>query len=128
MARLSGTSKGGIQGYDSARLLSVRETASILGVHEHTLRAWVRRGIIHAIHLPGSNYCRFRPEEIRRVQMWMEGSGGTPGVRMERPRTDPADLEVAHRLHAEVMAALKEQPPEESLEEVMTKLRGRPWS
>lgn len=128
MARLSSISKRDAQGPDSARFLSVREAASALRVHEHTIRAWVRKGILQAIRLPGSHYCRFRPEEVRRVQLMMESSRVGPGVRIEPPPTDPRELEEARKLHEEVMAILAEQPPEESLEEVMTRLRGRPWS
>ncbi|MDO8690024.1 MAG: helix-turn-helix domain-containing protein [Dehalococcoidia bacterium] len=111
-----------------ADLLSVREAAATLGVHEHTLRGWVRKGIISAIHLPSSHYCRFKLGEVRRLQLQMEGRKAEAGVRIERPRTGPDDLELAHKLHDEVMAILSEQPPEETLEEVMTRLRGRPWS
>ncbi len=128
MAKLSSTSRRGPQEPDSARMLSVREAASALGVHEHTLRTWVGKGIIRAAHLPGSNYARFRPEEVKRVLKLMEEGDGGPGVRIERPRTSPEDLELAHRLHEEVMALLAEHPPEETLEEVMTRLRGRSWS
>ncbi|MDP2934911.1 MAG: hypothetical protein Q8O86_00275 [Dehalococcoidia bacterium] len=50
------------------------------------------------------------------------------GVRIERPSTDKRSLAAAQKLHDEVMASLREQPPEETLEEVMSRLRGRPWS
>ena len=50
------------------------------------------------------------------------------GVRIDRPRTDRRSLAEARKLHDEVMAILEKQPPEETLEEVMSKLRGRPWS
>lgn len=49
-------------------------------------------------------------------------------VRVERPRMGSDDLELAHKLYDEIMAILSKQPPEETLEEVMTRLRGRPWS
>lgn len=127
MARPSSITREADHEHSDSRLLSVREAAAILNVHEHTLRGWVRKGIIRAVHLPGSNYSRFRPEEVQRVRKLMEESGGDPGVRIERPRTSLEDLELAHRLHDEVMAFLAEQPPEETLEEVMTRLRGRPW-
>lgn len=111
-----------------ARLLSVRAAAAALGVHEHTIRSWVRKGILEAIHLPGSNYSRFRLEEVRRVRQLMEETKGGPRVRIDLPHTDPKSLEEAHKLYQEIKEELDQNPPEESLEEVMTRLRGRPWS
>lgn len=52
------------------KLLSVRETAKRLGVHENTVRNWEQRGILRAVRLPGSGFRRFDPEQIDR--MWNE--------------------------------------------------------
>ncbi|MFA5787807.1 MAG: helix-turn-helix domain-containing protein [Actinomycetota bacterium] len=52
------------------RLLMVREVARRLGVHENTVRNWERRGVLHAIRLPGSGFRRFQPDEVDR--MWEE--------------------------------------------------------
>lgn len=128
MGRPASMSEGEAKRPGRADLLSVREAAAALGVHEHTLRSWVRKGIIHAIHLPGSHYCRFRPGEVHRLQLLMEGRKDEAAVRIERPRMGSDDLELAHKLHDEVMVILSNRPPEETLEEVMTRLRGRPWS
>lgn len=49
------------------------------------------------------------------------------GARIDRPKTDPQSLAEARKLHDEIMAILEKQPPEETLEEVMSRLRGRPW-
>jgi DNA-binding transcriptional MerR regulator len=51
--------------------LNVRETALRLGVHENTIRNWESKGILRAIHLPGSHYRRFETVEIERMQREM---------------------------------------------------------
>ena len=38
--------------------LNVRDTARVLGVHENTIRNWESRGLLRAIHLPGSGFRR----------------------------------------------------------------------
>ncbi len=55
-------------------LLTVREAATRLQVHENTLRNWERRGLIRAVHLPHSNYRRFDESEISRMQREMRNS------------------------------------------------------
>lgn len=50
----------------SKTMISVREAAKRLGVHENTLRNWESRGLIHADHLPVSGYRRFQEAEIIR--------------------------------------------------------------
>ena len=40
-------------------LLNVRDTARALGVHENTIRNWEARGLLRAVHLPGSGFRRF---------------------------------------------------------------------
>jgi excisionase family DNA binding protein len=47
-------------------MLSIKQAAEALGVHEQTLRAWERKGIIKAKRLPGSRYRRFDDAEIER--------------------------------------------------------------
>ena len=51
-------------------LLSVRETAKRLGVHENTVRNWEQRGVLHAVRLPGSGFRRFDADQVDR--MWKE--------------------------------------------------------
>ena len=53
------------------RNLGVRAAAAELGVHENTVRRWEAQGIISAIRLPGSNFRRFAPGEIERLQTEM---------------------------------------------------------
>jgi excisionase family DNA binding protein len=55
----------------TATLLSVRETARRLGVHENTVRNWQERGLIRALRLPGSGYRRFSVEDVERMRQEM---------------------------------------------------------
>lgn len=48
----------------SEELLTVRETAKRLGVHENTVRNWARSGELDAIRLPGARFLRFRPSDV----------------------------------------------------------------
>ncbi|MEX2645339.1 MAG: helix-turn-helix domain-containing protein [Gaiellaceae bacterium] len=48
-------------------LLSVRETARLLGVHENTVRNWERKGILRAARLP-SGFRRFDRHEVERLR------------------------------------------------------------
>jgi len=54
--------------------VTVREAARLIGVHENTIRKWEERGIIRAIHLPGSNFRRVPAAEIDRLraEMWRD--------------------------------------------------------
>lgn len=49
-------------------LLNVRDTARALGVHENTIRNWESRGLLHAVHLPGSGFRRFAAVDIERLR------------------------------------------------------------
>jgi excisionase family DNA binding protein len=48
--------------------LTVRETAKRLGVHENTIRNWVKTGVIVSARLPGAGAHRFAREEVERLQ------------------------------------------------------------
>jgi excisionase family DNA binding protein len=52
-------------------LLNVRDTARMLGVHENTVRNWAERGILRAVHLPGSGYRRFAAADVERLRAEM---------------------------------------------------------
>jgi hypothetical protein len=52
-------------------LLNVRDTARALGVHENTVRNWEARGILRAIHLPGSGYRRFAVQDVEQLRAEM---------------------------------------------------------
>lgn len=49
-------------------LLTVRETARLLGVHENTVRNWQEKGILRAARLPASGYRRFDQDEVERIR------------------------------------------------------------
>lgn len=49
-------------------LLNVRDTARALGVHENTIRNWESRGLLRAVHLPGSGFRRFAAADIERLR------------------------------------------------------------
>lgn len=49
-------------------LLTVRETARLLGVHENTVRNWQEKGILRAARLPSSGYRRFDRDEVERLR------------------------------------------------------------
>ena len=49
-------------------LLNVRDTARALGVHENTVRNWEARGLLRAVHLPGSGFRRFAPQDVERLR------------------------------------------------------------
>src|SRR5687768_13277870 len=48
-------------------LLTVREAARRLGVHENTVRNWADRGLLEAIHAPQTRYRRFRAADVERL-------------------------------------------------------------
>jgi hypothetical protein len=52
-------------------LMNVRDTARILGVHENTVRNWEARGLLRAVHLPGSGFRRFAPQDVERLRAEM---------------------------------------------------------
>jgi hypothetical protein len=52
-------------------LLNVRDTARALGVHENTVRNWEARGLLRAIHLPGSGFRRFAAQDVDRLRAEM---------------------------------------------------------
>ena len=72
-------------------LLNVRETARVLGVHENTIRNWETRGILRAVHLPGSGYRRFSVREVEglRNEMFEQLAPATEGpiVNSDRKRS-----------------------------------------
>jgi predicted site-specific integrase-resolvase len=52
-------------------LLNVHDTARMLGVHENTVRNWETRGVLRAVHLPGSGFRRFDPKDVARLRAEM---------------------------------------------------------
>lgn len=70
-----------------AGLLTVRQTAGRLGVHENTIRNWVEKGVLQAVRLPGSGFRRFRPADVERIRFGIMGAiaTGTTGAAHELP-------------------------------------------
>lgn len=73
----------------TATMLSVRETARRLGVHENTVRNWQKRGLLRAMRLPGSGFRRFSIEDVDRLRQEMLAqlapADTGPVVRPRRP-------------------------------------------
>lgn len=78
------------RGVNRMRLLGGRETASRLGVHENTLRAWEERGVIRAVRLPRSGFRRYREEDVSRLVSQMLRSLERPVGSDERAPETPA--------------------------------------
>lgn len=70
-----------------SELLNVRETAKRLGVHENTVRNWVRQGVLQDARLPGSRFHRFRSEDVDRL-LTQRGSSA-PTLQTERRNVNP---------------------------------------
>lgn len=58
----------------TTQYMNVRDTARLLGVHEHTVRNWEKRGLIRSIKLPGSGYRRFDRAAVERMHQEMIGA------------------------------------------------------
>jgi hypothetical protein len=69
-------------------LLNVRDTARALGVHENTIRNWEARGLLRAVHLPGSGFRRFAVQDIERLraEMFKQLAPATEGPVVNRGR------------------------------------------
>lgn len=67
--------------------LNVRETAALLGVHENTVRNWVRGGTLVSARAPGSTQHRFAREEVERLlkERGESASSVAPALRTDGP-------------------------------------------
>jgi excisionase family DNA binding protein len=70
-----------------AELLSVRETARRLGVHENTVRNWARNGSLPTARIPGSKFHRFRADDVERLQK--QRGKAAPSLQSERRSINP---------------------------------------
>ena len=68
-------------------LLSVRETAKQLGVHENTVRNWAREGVLPDARLPGSRFLRFRQRDVKRLIA--QRGVRVPSLQIERRAMNP---------------------------------------
>src|SRR4051794_19517191 len=48
--------------------VGVREAAKRLGVHENTIRNWVKTGVLPTARVPGSRFHRFDSRDIERLR------------------------------------------------------------
>lgn len=110
------------------RYLTLKRAAELLGVHEQTLRAWERQGLIRLARLPKSGYRRVPVEEIERLQAIMMRGAGELGVRLVPPRVDAESQRQAKALAEAVRAELAGLEEETSLDALMASRRGRAWS
>ncbi|HIY66609.1 MAG TPA: helix-turn-helix domain-containing protein [Candidatus Agrococcus pullicola] len=76
--------------------LNVRETAEFLGVHENTVRNWVKAGILVSARVPGSKQHRFAREEVLRLQ---RKRGSITSSVAPTLRTDGPELITANELN-----------------------------
>ena len=81
---------------DVPSYLSVRETAVRLGVHENTVRNWVREGILASARLPGTKFHRFDSRDVERLRQ--QRGATVASVERER-RTIGPELVDASQLH-----------------------------
>lgn len=58
----------GVNG-DSSEFLNVRETARRLAVHENTVRAYAKRGLLPDARVPGTSFYRFRASDVERLKV-----------------------------------------------------------
>ncbi len=72
---------------DSEELLNVRDTATLLGVHENTVRNWVKNGTLRDSRIPGSRFHRFRRSDVERLLM--QRGQATPTLQNERQTIGP---------------------------------------
>ncbi|MBI3763887.1 MAG: MerR family DNA-binding transcriptional regulator [Chloroflexi bacterium] len=112
------------------KTITIKDAAQRLGVHPQTIRGWEERGLIHLVRLPGSGYRRVLESEVDRMSTIMGGAPVTRrGVRVvPPPRGDASSLSVARQLAEAIRAELALAPIHESLDETMSRLRGRSWS
>lgn len=72
---------------ESSPFLNVRETAALLGVHENTVRNWVRGGTLISARLPDSSQHRFARTEVERLlkKRGESTSSVAPALRADGP-------------------------------------------
>lgn len=111
-------------------LVSLKEAARALSVHEQTIRNWERRGLIRLVRLPGSRYRRVPVSEITRLQarLWETELQARNGVLLEIPSGDAGLVARGQAMAANIQSALNSLELPITLDELMHSLRGRSWS
>ncbi len=111
----------------STNYLTLKNAAERLGVHEQTLRAWERKGLIQMARLPQSGYRRVPVQEVERLRANMIASNESAQVYIVPPSRDPAVLARAEILAAEIVADLAEVCEDQTFDEYLESRRGRVW-
>jgi excisionase family DNA binding protein len=117
--------------------LTLREASERLGVHPNTLRNWERRGVIRLERLPGSRYRRVPVYELQRLGRELERQSSLAdaeeppsadwSVRIDWPTQDPEAIARGEVLSHQIQDKLANVETQETLEEVMSGLRGYAW-
>lgn len=66
----------------ASEFLNVRETARRLAVHENTVRAYAKRGLLPDARVPGTSFYRFRASDVERLK----AQRGAPAVSLAAER------------------------------------------
>ncbi|MFT4084643.1 MAG: helix-turn-helix domain-containing protein [Nocardioides sp.] len=82
---------------DVSDLLTVRETARRLGVHENTVRAYAKQGILADARVPGTSFYKFRASDVERLK----SQRGAPAVSLtaERQMASPELVSASQLAH-----------------------------
>jgi len=86
--------------------LTLKPAAQELGVHQQTLRAWEKRGLIRMVRLPGSRYRRVPVEEVERLKCEMGSMQAASNARSAQSAQDPEASASASALAETVLAEL----------------------
>jgi len=78
---------------DQPEYLNVRETARRLGVHENTVRAWAKEGVLQSARVPGSRFHRFDARDVERLRR--ERGAHLSSVEKERRAIGPELVDAA---------------------------------
>jgi len=100
--------------------LTVRETARRLGVHENTVRNWVRDGILPTARVPASRFHRFDARDVERLRQ--QRGASVSSIEQERRTIGPelvdgtqlsqwATTQDAHNRFPELMRRLLASTP-----------------
>jgi excisionase family DNA binding protein len=98
-------------------LLNVRDTAQLLGVHENTVRNWVKDGTLSDSRIPGSRFHRFKCADVERLVK--QRGKSTPSLQGERQTIGP-ELVDASQLAA--WAANSSRRAQDTFPELMRRL------
>lgn len=68
----------------AGRMLSTRKAATVLGVHERTVRRYIALGLLPYQRLPGGHYRIAEPEILNLLERGAEGSSGRRAGRHDK--------------------------------------------